>query len=64
MKTNFDSYLEEQMKDPAFAERFEAAGEGWDVALQIAALRERAGLSQKEIEDLPAEHQPTGIAGL
>ena len=32
-----------------FAERFEAAGEAWDVALQIAALREKAGLSQKEL---------------
>jgi transcriptional regulator with XRE-family HTH domain len=49
MKTNFDRYLEEQMKDPAFAERFEQAGEAWDVALQIAALRERAGLSQKDL---------------
>jgi len=48
-KTNFDEYLEEQMKDPAFAERFGRAGEAWDVALQIAALREQAGLSQKEL---------------
>jgi DNA-binding XRE family transcriptional regulator len=48
-KTNFDLYLEEQMRDPAFAERFEKAGEAWDVALQIAALREQAGLSQKEL---------------
>jgi ribosome-binding protein aMBF1 (putative translation factor) len=48
-KTNFDQYLEEQLKDPAFAERFEAAGEGWDVALQIASLREKAGLSQRDL---------------
>jgi transcriptional regulator with XRE-family HTH domain len=48
-KTNFDVYLEEQLKDPAFAERFEKAGEAWDVALQIAALREKAGLSQKDL---------------
>ena len=33
--TNFDRYLEEQMKDPAFAARFEQAGKAWDVALQI-----------------------------
>ena len=46
-KTNFDLYLEEQLQDPVFAERFERAGEAWDVALQIAALREKAGLSQK-----------------
>jgi transcriptional regulator with XRE-family HTH domain len=48
-KTNFDLYLEEQLKDPGFAERFERAGEAWDVALQLAALREKAGLSQKQL---------------
>ena len=48
-KTNFDLYLEEQLKDPDFAERFEKAGEAWDVALQIAALREKAGLSQRDL---------------
>ena len=48
-KTNFDRYLEEQMRDPRFAARFERAGQAWDVALQIAALRKRAGLSQKEL---------------
>jgi len=48
-KTNFDRYLEEQMRDPRFAARFERAGEAWDVALQIAALRKQAGLSQKEL---------------
>lgn len=48
-KTNFDLYLEEQLKDPVFAERFERAGEAWDVALQIVALREKAGLSQTDL---------------
>ena len=48
-KTNFDLYLEEQLQDPVFAERFERAGEAWDVALQIGALRARAGLSQKDL---------------
>lgn len=46
-KTNFDRYLEQQLQDPAFAARFERAGKAWDVALQIAALRQQAGLSQK-----------------
>jgi transcriptional regulator with XRE-family HTH domain len=48
-KTNFDRYLEEQMRDPAFAARFERAGRAWDVALQLAALRRQAGLSQKQL---------------
>jgi DNA-binding XRE family transcriptional regulator len=51
-KTNFDRYLEEQLQDPAFAARFERAGDAWDVALQIAALRQQAGLSQKELATL------------
>lgn len=46
--TNFDRYLAEQLQDPEFASRFEQAGEAWEVALQIAALRQKAGLSQKE----------------
>jgi len=48
-QTNFDRYLKEQLTDPAFARRFERAGQAWDVALQIAALRQQAGLSQKEL---------------
>lgn len=51
-KTNFDRYLEEQLKDPTFAGRFKRAGEAWAVALQIAALRQRAGLSQKDLAKL------------
>ena len=47
--TNFDRYLKEQLADPAVARRFKQAGQAWDVALQIAALRQRAGLSQKEL---------------
>jgi transcriptional regulator with XRE-family HTH domain len=48
-KTNFDQYLDAQLQDPDFAARFERAGEAWDIALQIAALREQAGLSQKDL---------------
>jgi transcriptional regulator with XRE-family HTH domain len=48
-KTNFDAYLEVQMKDRDFSERYRQAGAAWDVAIQLAALRKRAGLSQKEL---------------
>ncbi len=51
-KTNFDRYLDEQLLDPKFAARFERAGETWDVALQIAALRTQAGLSQRDLARL------------
>ena len=56
-KTNFDRYLAEQMEDPAFAARFKQAGEAWDVALQLAALREQAGLSQSELARKPKTTQ-------
>jgi len=29
LKTNFDRYLEEQLKDPAFSEHFQKAGKAW-----------------------------------
>jgi transcriptional regulator with XRE-family HTH domain len=48
-KTNFDQYLEEQLQDPSFAARYREAGEAWDVALNLAALRRKAGLSQKDL---------------
>ncbi|HUV51045.1 MAG TPA: hypothetical protein VMW78_08515 [Anaerolineae bacterium] len=41
-KTNFDRYLEKQLKDPDFAGRYQKAGDAWDVALQLAALRKNA----------------------
>jgi len=50
-RTNFDLYLEEQLKDPEFAERFKKAGEAWNIALQLASLREACGLSQKELAE-------------
>ena len=48
-RTNFDRYLKVHIKDPEFVARFERAGEAWEIALQIAALRHKAGLSQKEL---------------
>jgi transcriptional regulator with XRE-family HTH domain len=51
-KTNFDHYLEDQLHDPVFAARFRQAGEAWEVALQLATLRQRAGLSQKSLARL------------
>ena len=53
-KTNFDHFLEEQFRDPEFAERFKRAGEAWGLALRITAPCEQAGLSQK---DLACKHK-------
>jgi len=51
-KSNFDRYLERQLEDPVFAARFKHAGQAWEIALQVAALREQAGLSQKNLAKL------------
>ncbi|MDD5170551.1 MAG: zeta toxin family protein [Syntrophales bacterium] len=48
-RTNFDQYLDEQLKDESFAERFKKAGEAWDIAVGLAALRKESGLSQREL---------------
>lgn len=48
-KSNFDEYLDEQLKDEAFAERFRRAEQEWDLALEIARQREAAGLTQREL---------------
>ena len=50
-KTNFDIFLEEQLQDPKFKKRFEQAGEAWEVAIQLTALRKARGLSQKQLAD-------------
>jgi DNA-binding XRE family transcriptional regulator len=48
-RINFDRYLQDQLRDPDFTLRFKEAGEAWDLAIQLAALRKESGLSQKEL---------------
>jgi transcriptional regulator with XRE-family HTH domain len=56
-KTNFDKYLDQQLKDRDFAARFKKAGEAWDIAIKLAALRKESGLSQKELAQLAGTTQ-------
>lgn len=62
-KTNFDRYLNEQLQDPAFAARFELAGEAWKVAVQMAgnAPTEQKQLAQGCSHDVRAtqDKRPT-----
>lgn len=37
-KTNFDRYLDEQLKDPAFAARFECAGVAYTPAVKTDCI--------------------------
>ncbi len=48
-KKSFDLYLEEQFRVPDSVERFKKASGASDVAMQLASLRKRSGLSQKEL---------------
>ncbi|MBX7232836.1 MAG: helix-turn-helix transcriptional regulator [Caldilineales bacterium] len=56
-KTNFDRFLERKLKDPEYRARFEAADHAWDIALQLAALRQARGLTQKQVADLLGTRQ-------
>jgi transcriptional regulator with XRE-family HTH domain len=51
-KTNFDRYLERKLRNADFRARFEAADQAWDIALQLAALRQARGLTQKQVAEL------------
>ena len=56
-RTNFDRYLQDQLRDPDFAAQFKKAGEAWDLAIKLAGLRKDAGLSQKELARLVGTSQ-------
>jgi transcriptional regulator with XRE-family HTH domain len=51
-KTNFDRYLERKLQDADFRARFEAADQAWDIALQLATLRQARGLTQKQVAEM------------
>jgi hypothetical protein len=40
-RTNFDLYLDEQLKDPGLADLLKKAGEAWEAALRPALGRKR-----------------------
>jgi transcriptional regulator with XRE-family HTH domain len=48
-RRRFDLYLEDQLKDPHLGKKPRKAGKAWDVALQLASLRKKSGMSQKEL---------------
>lgn len=56
-KTNFESYLERKFQDAEFRARFKAAEQAWDIALQLAALHQARGLTQKQVAELLGTQQ-------
>ena len=45
----FQDYLREQLKDPAFRKAYEEEGIYAELAIQVARLRAKRGLSQREL---------------
>jgi ribosome-binding protein aMBF1 (putative translation factor) len=50
--SSFDAYLQEQLRDPDFRRRFEAADCALDVALRLADLRRQRGLTQAQVAEM------------
>ena len=59
--SSFDEFLEEERRDPKFAEAFEAQLDRLEIARAVRALREKAGLSQAQLAKKVGTKQP-GIA--
>ncbi len=58
MKTNFDQYVEDMSrKHPSLKEGLERADRAWDIAGQIYTLRQKAGLTQRELAKLVGTKQ-------
>lgn len=58
IKDDLDRTIEEALKrDPSLKERFERADQAWNIAFQIINLREKAGLTQKQLADLVGTKQ-------
>lgn len=57
-KDDLDRTIEEALKrDPSLKEGLDKAGRAWDIAFQIINLREKAGLTQKELAELVGTRQ-------
>lgn len=55
---DLDRYIEKSIKkDPSLKERLNKAEEAWDLAFQIINLREKAGLTQKQLAELMGTKQ-------
>ena len=58
VKDDLDKTIEKALRqDPSLAERLERVDQAWDIAFQIINLREKAGLTQRELADLVGTKQ-------
>ncbi len=57
-KDDLNKYIEKALKrNSSLKERFEKADQAWDIAFQISNLREKVGLTQKQLADLVGTKQ-------
>lgn len=58
VKDDLDKYIKKALKkDPSLKERLERADQAWDIAFQIYELRQKAGLTQKQLAELVGTKQ-------
>lgn len=58
IKDDLDRYIEKALKrNPSLKEGLDKAARAWDIAFQIINLREKAGLTQKELAELVGTRQ-------
>jgi predicted transcriptional regulator len=48
---NYDEMLAEEMKSPSFQKEYEACKEEFEIAKQVIHLRNKSGMTQKELAD-------------
>lgn len=57
-KDDLDKLTEKLLKmDPSFQEGFDKADQAWDIAFQLRELRQKAGLTQKQLAGLVGTKQ-------
>src|SRR3990167_9710318 len=57
-KDDLDRFTEKLLKmDPSLQEEFDKADRAWDIAFQIRDLRQKAGLTQKQLAELVGTKQ-------
>ena len=52
-----DDRIREELLEPGFAQDYAEASEAWDVAIQIAKLRQQKGLTQAQLAELVGTRQ-------
>lgn len=58
VKDDLDRTMEQVLREnPGIQEGLDKAGRAWDIAFQIINLREKAGLTQKELAELVGTKQ-------